>query len=104
MGSYITLGIGRMELDLGKNRISRNHSALYLPEDKKDIPYYYSDEEEIVIEMKEGYSRKLSSIKERLDLLGYSIENCKNQYEELISEFKEMWYSIKLSFRTFLKL
>ena len=75
MGSMITLGIGRMEIDWGKNSFFRDHSVLFKPSDVKPIPYYYvdMDSDEPIIELKEGYARKLSSIKSRLDLLGYDL-------------------------------
>ena len=66
MGSMITLGIGRMEIDGGGGDNSfRDHSILFKISDVKLIPYYYvdMDSDEPIIEMKEGYARKLSSIK-----------------------------------------
>ncbi len=103
MGSMITLGIGRMELDWGKNSSYTDHSALFKVSDIKHIPYYYvsMDSDDAIIEMKEGYSRKLSSIKSRLDMLGYSIPRIKEMYEELIKEHEDYGYKIKLSYETF---
>ncbi|MFD3050501.1 HEPN/Toprim-associated domain-containing protein, partial [Streptococcus agalactiae] len=46
----ITLGIGKMELDWGKNNVFNDHSCLFQKEDIKIVPYYYSDNE---IEYKE---------------------------------------------------
>lgn len=40
MGSMITLGIGRMELDWGKNNLYKDHSALFQISDVQLIPYY----------------------------------------------------------------
>lgn len=60
MGSLITLGVGRMEIDWGKNHSFRNHSALFTEEDITKIPYYYVTEAgEVYIEEREGLSRKL---------------------------------------------
>ena len=100
MGSMITLGIGRMELDWGKNNSYRDHSALFQNSDIKDIPYYYVDMHtgEPIIEKKEGYSRKLSLIKRRLDLLGYDIRSLKRHYEEAIREHLDFGYEINLPF------
>lgn len=103
MGSMITLGIGRMELDWGKNSSYTDHSALFKLSDIKPIPYYYvsMDSDDIIIEMKEGYARKMSSIKNRLDMLGYSIPRTKEMYEELVKEHEDYGYKIKLTYETF---
>ena len=103
MGTMITLGIGRMELDWGKNNSYKDHSALFQISDVQLIPYYYvsMDSDDIVTEMKEGYSKKLSSVKSRLDMLGYSIPRTKEMYEELIKDHEDLGYKIKLSYETF---
>ena len=78
MGSMITLGIGRMEIDWGKNNMFTNHSVLFTEHDIKQIPYYYydSDTEKEMMEYKEGLSCKLSVVKRRLNMMGYSIIEC----------------------------
>ena len=103
MGSMITLGIGRMELDWGKNSSYTDHSVLFKKSDIKLIPYYYVgvDSDDIIVEMKEGYSRKMANVKSRLDMLGYSIPNTKQIYESLVEEHKDYGYNIKISYETF---
>ena len=103
MGSMITLGIGRMEIDWGKNNSFRDHSILFKISDVKLIPYYYvdMDSDEPIIEMKEGYARKLSSIKKRLNLLGYDLVSIRKMYEDIVREHQEYGYKIKLSFDVF---
>lgn len=103
MGSMITLGIGRMEIDWGKNSSFRNHSVLFKTSDVKPIPYYYvdMDSDEPIIELKEGYARKLSSIKRRLDLLGYDLASIRKMFEDAVREHQEYGYKIKLSFDVF---
>ena len=45
MGSMITLGIGKMEIDWGKNNVFNNHSCLFQKEDfKKIVEIYQTDE------------------------------------------------------------
>ncbi len=44
MGSMISLGVGTLEIDWGKNNCINYHSSLYKPEDVKQIPYYYLDD------------------------------------------------------------
>lgn len=79
MGSMITLGIGKMEIDWGKNNIFNNHSCLFQKEDLKIIPYYYANNE---VEYKNGFSKNIKSIKRRLNLLGYNL----NQIEDMFNE------------------
>lgn len=62
MGTMITLGVGKLEINWGKNDIFDNFRDLFQAEDWKDIKYYYADN---VVEIKKGYSRKLSQVKPR---------------------------------------
>lgn len=78
MGSIITLSLGRLEVDWGKNGIGRDHSLLFFPDDVKDVTYFYADDIE---EKKPGYARSLASIKKRLELLGYTLSSCRKMYE-----------------------
>ena len=84
MGTMITLGVGKLEINWGKNDIFENFCDLFQPEDWKDIKYYYADN---VIEIKKGYSRNLSLVKPRLDLLGYTLKDIKTIYESIYSEY-----------------
>lgn len=103
MSSMITLGIGRMEIDWGKNSSFRDHSVLFRTSDVKPIPYYYvdMDSDETIIELKEGYSRKLSNMKKRLDLLGYDLASIRKMFEDSVWEHQEYGYKIKISFDVF---
>ena len=78
MGSMVSLGIGKIDLEFGKNDSYRNHGALFQYSDVKNIPYYYSEN---TVEYQEGLSRKLDLVKRRLDLLGYNPKSLKQQYE-----------------------
>lgn len=47
METFITLGIGKMELDWGKNSYISNHSTLFQKSDfEQKIPYYTIDNDE----------------------------------------------------------
>lgn len=105
MGSMISLGVGRMEIDWGKNNSFRDHSSLFRLEDVKNIPYYYAGgDEELVIEENEGYTRKLSSVKKRLDMLGYTLEKVEKYYNEALEEFADFGFEVNLSFAAFSEL
>ena len=73
----ISLGVGKMEIDWGKNNVFTDHSVLFKVDDVGKAPYFYSDDsasEEgipVIVEYKEGLTRSLASMKTRLDLLGY---------------------------------
>ncbi len=101
MGSMITLGLGKLEVDWGKNSYFRNHSKLFLPSDIKNIPYYYADN---IVEEKEGYSRKLKDIALRLELLGYTRKSLKKIYQEHINEVPEYYDPPPVDFDQFLKI
>jgi len=86
MGSYITLGIKELELDWGKNFGFRDYSKLYTPRDKKNIKYYYADNE--IIE-RPGYSSPLLKVKRRLELLGYSLGGLETHFENYNIEYQD---------------
>ena len=83
MGSYIYLGIEKLEIDWGKNYSFTDHSHLFQVNDLRLIPYYYADDEVV---MKEGYARSLSLVKHRLDLLGYTLENLPTHFADFKNE------------------
>lgn len=105
MGSMISLGVGRMEIDWGKNNVFREHSSLFKPEDVTLIQYYYVDDDRTpIIEKKEGLSRNLISIKNRLDLLGYTLEKVKKLYDDALEECDDHNLEVNLSFELFSKM
>lgn len=93
-----------MEIDWGKNNSFNNHSKLYtLEEFDNDIPYYDIDEEDKeTIRYEKGAITKLSNVKDRLDLLGYSLKEIEQQYKETVKEYEfYMSEKITLSFKEF---
>jgi hypothetical protein len=98
VGSIIRLGIDKFEIDWGKNNFFRDHSSLFLPSDVAQIPYYYADG---VVEVKEGLSRNLGSIKKRLELLGYSSQSLARQYEEHLEMVPDYYPKVPISFEQF---
>lgn len=98
MGSMISLGIGRLEIDWGKNSFFRNHSKLFLKNDIAPATYYYAEGHE---KIQPAYVRKLSSVVKRLELLGYTLANCKRYYEEAVQEVPSYYPDVDISFGTF---
>ena len=93
MGSMINLSVGRLEVDWGKNFRFSNHSQLFQARDLGPVPYYYveennplneeTDEYNIVSEMKEGLTKPLEQVVERVELLGYTMEYARREFEHL---------------------
>ncbi len=101
MGSIITLGLDRLNLDWGKNGIGIDHSKLFLPGDIRDVTYYYADNER---EVKLGYARALRSVVKRLELLGYTISKCKQIYQDLLKETPDWCSRPSISFDAFSRI
>ncbi|MEO1324474.1 MAG: HEPN/Toprim-associated domain-containing protein [Pseudomonadota bacterium] len=91
----IHLAVGRLEIDWGKNQGFQDHSALFQGEaDVADVPYYYAGEEngtdfegktkwETIIEFKEGASKPLAQVIDRLNLLGHTFKQCSMEFAYL---------------------
>lgn len=92
MGSMIHLAVGRLEIDWGKNQGFRDHSALFQGEcDVTEVPYYYVGDEDgtdfegktkwkPLVEYKEGLSKPLPLVIDRLKLLGHTYEQCEKEF------------------------
>ena len=93
MGSMICLSVGRLEIDWGKNFQFADHSQLFQPTDLAQVPYYYVDydqpqeesdcEEEynLVTEFKDGLSKPLDQVIDRMDLLGYTMNYARREFK-----------------------
>lgn len=101
MGSYISLGVGELELDWGKNFGFRDYSKLFLPADKKDISYYYADDE---VNLRPGYSTSLRRVKHRLELLGYSLEKLSSHFQDHNDDYPDYLEQPEISFETMLAI
>jgi hypothetical protein len=95
MGSMIQLSVGNLQVDWGKNRGFTDHSAFFQTSDVTLVPYYYvvegseyTDEAggtqwKITVEYKEGLSKPLFEVKDRITLLGHTIEHCRQEFAYL---------------------
>ena len=99
MGSMVFLSVGGLEIDWGKNRGFTDHSALYQPSDLKEIPYYYVDldTDEDIIEYKDGLSKPLNEVIDRIELLGHTSEACKSEFHYLsrLNDFNTELFSFE---------
>jgi HEPN/Toprim N-terminal domain 1 len=96
MGSMIHLAVGRLEIDWGKNNGFTDHSPLFQISDVAEVPYYYvaegqemytdaSGEDRYILEaeLKEGMSKPLGLVVDRINLLGHTRAVCEKEFEFL---------------------
>ena len=84
MGTLLYLRIGQLELDWGKNDMFINHSKIFLPDDLKLATFCDECEDEPNrVETRLALVRSLGGMLKRLELLGYTLEECRNIDEQL---------------------
>ncbi len=96
MGTYIHLAVGRLQIDWGKNSGYTDHACLFQPSDLTQIPYYYVDDDKgdyvddegktryhHKVIYKDGMSKPLRQVADRLALLGFSLEVCQREFDKL---------------------
>ncbi len=81
MGTIIKLGLGNLQVDWGKNSSFLDHSALFQSNDIQNVRYRYAEGESVE---KEAYSKPLSDVLPRLELLGHTLTAAKKEYAELL--------------------
>jgi hypothetical protein len=89
----ISLAVGRLEIDWGKNSGFVDHSALFQTSDVAAVPYYYAGDEiegedserdwEVITEMKDGLSKPLAKVIDRINLLGHTRAVCEKEFAAL---------------------
>ena len=82
MGSMIHLAVGRLEIDWGKNFGFKDHSVLYQATDLAKVPHYFVDErsDDVITEYREGLSKPLSEVIERIELLGHTQAHSEKEF------------------------
>ena len=92
----IRLSVGRLEIDWGKNVLFTDHSALFQACDLAQVPYHYVDDDQrykedggayesnVVAVMKDGLSKPLEQVMERIDLLGYTMNHARPEFEHVL--------------------
>jgi len=79
MGTMITLSLGCLEVDWGKNDYFKDHRAIYQEKDLKDIPTYLPGQDwpdgDPIVEMNEGFGKPLRHVKDRVELLGFTLKS-----------------------------
>ena len=85
----LVLSLSKFEISQEGEDIDENFSNIFIDKDYKKVRYYLWDPEELVIKCKwqYGYETILSKIKQRLDLIGYSIMEAKKRYEDYVKSY-----------------
>jgi len=90
MGSYCSLSIDDYEFDVAKSYINPFWSCIFKESDRKNIKTNQNnssrDDATTSNEHYNVYSAKISIIKKRLDILGYTIEKTKEKYDLNLKE------------------
>ncbi|WP_411564214.1 HEPN/Toprim-associated domain-containing protein [Pseudomonas shirazensis] len=100
MGSIVSLTIGGIEIDWGKNNGFINHSKLFLPTDKTILSEREHDGRRYI---NYGYRRELRSVIPRLELYGYSAKTIQKIWDEHLSYYPDYYPKFELSFEQFAK-
>jgi hypothetical protein len=84
MGSEISLSVGNLDVDWGKNEFFNPHGALFQEGDIRQVPYRYVDDRGNPVRLnKPAYVRSLGDIFPRLELLGFGLKAAETAYEDL---------------------
>jgi hypothetical protein len=101
LGTTIELQIGGITIDGSRNSMGVDHGTLFQsddfalrPSDQINYEHYEKHPDEDVELQEACFVRTLSKVIPRLNLLGYTIEAAKTEYENVLQEMKEIWESI----------
>lgn len=101
MGSIVSLTIGGMEIDWGKNNGYINHSKLFQPSDKTLLSEH---EYKGVVYPHYGYRRTLGQTVPRLRLYGYNEHTVEKIYNEHKSYHPDYYPPFELAFEEFARI
>lgn len=99
MGTSIELCISNVSLSYSKNFIGEDYGFLFQEgdlfrrkTDQIDYEYYeeHPDEKEELAEAEELFARALSRILPRLEILGFTLETARSEYQAVVAEAAEM--------------
>lgn len=98
MGSIVSLTIGGIEIDWGKNNGYINHSKLFTPSDRTLLSITKDDDCEYE---NYGYRRTLRDAKPRLELYGYNGHTIREIFNEHKLSYPEYLPPLDIDFDTF---
>ena len=87
MGSMISLSVGQIDIDYGKNEFFLNHAHLFQAGDRGVNEYdYVNDDGSPHVEVREALRRPLSRVVPRLELLGYTLPACEDMLASWLAD------------------
>ena len=95
MGTALELYAGNVSLSYSKNSIGEDFGALFQEgdiahrqQDQVDYDYYeaHPDERGDLLIAEEVFARKLMRIVPRLEMLGFTLQSARDEYEALVAE------------------
>ncbi len=95
MGTAITLEVGGIDLTYSKNHIGIDHGSLFQKSDRKpirsdQIDYaYFEAEREDPTPMEMAFIRPLRDVVPRLELLGFTLDRVRREYESVTEDWQE---------------
>ncbi len=93
MGSLVHLALGPFEVDWGKYNISRLHGEIYQPCDVTAIPGIRVDNEGSLHPVEwPGASKLLAHVLPRLELLGYTLDAARTEFDAIASATDSLGY------------
>ncbi|WP_369008203.1 HEPN/Toprim-associated domain-containing protein [Burkholderia multivorans] len=73
----ISLSVGSIDIDWGKNEFFENHAHLFQPGDESENDYHYVKEDgSPIVKVQQCLKRPLRRVVPRLELLGYTLPSC----------------------------
>jgi hypothetical protein len=84
----VHLALGPFEVDWGKNNSLRLHGEIYQPGDVTLVPdVYVGEDDQHITEMQTGTSKPLAKALPRLELLGFTLETGRAEFDSLVNAF-----------------
>ena len=105
MGTSIELCLGNISLSYSKNNMGIDYGFLFQEGDFKrrkcesiNYEYYeeHPEEKQDFHKAEEVFARTLSHVLPRLNLLGFTLETARNEYQELVREAEEIYHENEL--------
>jgi hypothetical protein len=95
VGTAITLEVGGVDLTYSKNHLGIDHGSLFQKSDRKpirsdQIDYaYFEAEGEDPTPMEMAFVRPLKDVTPRLELLGFTLDRVRREYESVTEDWRE---------------
>lgn len=96
MGTEISLSIDKVDVCWSKNHMGIDHGSLFQLDDRKrlksdqiDYDYFDSENDSDLIKMEMGFSKPLKDVVPRLELMGFTLDKIRKEYEIVATESNE---------------